>query len=221
MNYPYGLLPDSWHWIAAVLYVLVLVPTLLTTPWKRFQRPETVHVFLGSCVGLLLMWHITTTQFPGLNYHYIGATLLTLMFGWQLALLAFSLVFLGMMLNGTSDWQSLPMNILVMGLIPIMVSQVIYRLVDGKLPNHFFIYVFLNAFFGAGIALVAMIGVASGILILGEVYSFAQLAHDYYPFIPLMVFPEGFITGMLISIMVAMAPTWVSTFDDLRYLSGK
>jgi uncharacterized membrane protein len=221
MNYPYGLLPDSWHWIAAVLYALVLVPTLLTTPWKRFQRPETVHVFLGSCVGLLLMWHITTTQFPGLNYHYIGATLLTLMFGWQLALLAFSLVFLGMMLNGTSDWQSLPMNILVMGLIPIMVSQVIYRLVDGKLPNHFFIYVFLNAFFGAGIALVAMIGVASGILILGEVYSFAQLAHDYYPFIPLMVFPEGFITGMLISIMVAMTPTWVSTFDDLRYLSGK
>ena len=221
MNYPYGLLPDSWHWIAAVLYGLMLVPTLLTAPWKRFQRPETVHVFLGSCVGLLLMWHITTTQFPGLNYHYIGATLLTLMFGWQLALLAFSVVFLGMMLNGTSDWQSLPINILVMGLVPILVSQVIYRLVDGKLPNHFFIYVFLNAFFGAGIALVAMIGVASGLLILGEVYSFDQLAQDYYPFIPLMVFPEGFITGMLISIMVAMAPTWVSTFDDLRYLSGK
>ena len=221
MNYPYGLLPDSWHWIAVVLYGLVLVPTLLTAPWKRFQRSETVHVFLGSCVGLLLMWHITTTQFPGLNYHYIGATLLTLMFGWQLALLAFSVVFLGMMLNGTSDWQSLPINILVMGLVPILVSQVIYRLVDGKLPNHFFIYVFLNAFFGAGIALVAMIGVASGLLILGEVYSFDQLAQDYYPFIPLMVFPEGFITGMLISIMVAMAPTWVSTFDDLRYLSGK
>ena len=221
MNYPYGLLPDSWHWIATVLYVLVLLPTLLTAPWQRFQRPETVHVFLGSCVGLLLMWHITTTQFPGLNYHYIGATLLTLMFGWQLALLAFSLVFIGMMMNGSSDWQSLPLNILVMGLIPILVSHAIYRLVDDKLPNHFFIYVFLNAFFGAGIALVAMIGVASGILILGEVYSFTQLTHDYYPFIPLMVFPEGFITGMLISIMVAMTPNWVSTFDDLRYLNGK
>jgi uncharacterized membrane protein len=221
MNYPYGLLPESWHWIATVLFGLVLLPTLLTAPWKRFQRPETIHVFLGSCVGLLLMWHITTTQFPGLNYHYIGATLLTLMFGWQLALLAFSLVFIGMMMNGSSDWQSLPLNILVMGLVPILVSHAIYRLVDDKLPNHFFIYVFLNAFFGAGIALVAMIGVASGILILGEVYSFTQLAQDYYPFIPLMVFPEGFITGMLISIMVAMTPNWVSTFDDLRYLNGK
>jgi uncharacterized membrane protein len=221
MNYPYGLLPDSWHWFAAVFYGLVLIPALLSAPWQRIKRPEIVHVFLGSCVALLLMWHITTTQFPGLNYHYIGATLLTLMFGWQLALLAFSLVFIGMMFNGSSDWQTLPMNILVMGMVPILVSQVIYRLVDGKLPNHFFIYVFLNAFFGAGIALVAMIGVASGILILGEVYSFEQLAYDYYPFIPLMVFPEGFITGMLISIMVAMTPNWVCTFDDLRYLSGK
>jgi len=221
MNYPYGLLPISWHWIAALLYGLLLIPAVITAPWQRFQRPEMAHIFLGSCVALLFMWHITTTEFPGLNYHYIGATLLTLMFGWQLALLAFSLTFLGMMFNGSSDWQSLPMNILVMGLVPILVSQLIYRVVDSKLPNHFFVYVFLNAFFGAGIAMVAMIGVASGILILGDVYSFSQLASEYYPFIPLMVFPEGFITGMLITIMVAMTPNWVCTFDDLRYLSGK
>lgn len=221
MNYPYGLLPESWHWIAAGLYMLVLIPALLTAPWQRFKNAEMIHVFLGGCVGLLILWHITTTQFPGLNYHYIGATLLTLMFGWQLALLAFTLVFIGMMLNGSSDWQSLPMNVLVMGLVPILVSQFIYNLVDRKLPNHFFIYVFVNAFFGAGIALVIMILVASGILMLGDVYSFKQLSQEYYPFIPLMVFPEGFITGMLVSIMVAMTPNWVSTFDDYRYLNGK
>ena len=221
MNYPYGLLPENWHWIAALLYSLILIPAIASAPWQRFQRTEAVHVFLGSCVALLFMWHITTTQFPGLNYHYIGATLLTLMFGWQLALLAFSLVFLGMAFNGSSDWQSLPMNILVMGLVPILVSHCIYRFVDSRLPNHFFVYIFLNAFFGAGIALVVMIGAASGLLILGDVYSFSQLASDYYPFIPLMVFPEGFITGILITIMVAMTPNWVCTFDDLRYLSGK
>ena len=221
MNYPYGLLPETWHWIAAILYGLILIPTVITAPWQRFQRPEVMHVFLGSCVALLFLWQITTTQFPGLNYHYIGATLLTLMFGWQLALLAFSLVFLGMVLNGSSDWQSLPMNILVMGLVPILVSQLIYRLVDSKLPNHFFIYVFLNAFFGAGIALLAMIGIASSILILGDVYSFSQLASDYYPFVPLMIFPEGFITGMLITIFVVYRPTWVTSFDDDRYIKGK
>ena len=180
-----------------------------------------MHVYLGTCVGLLFLWHITTTAFPGLNYHYIGATLLTLMFGWQLALVAFSLVYLGMFLNGSSDWQTLPLNILVTGLVPILTTQLIYRLVDRKLPNHFFVFIFLNAFFGAGLALLAMIAVASGILILGDVYNFTHLVKEYYPFIPLMIFPEGFITGMLISMMVAMAPNWVCSFDDARYLHGK
>ncbi|HID48352.1 MAG TPA: hypothetical protein EYP40_01860 [Chromatiales bacterium] len=221
MNVPYDLLSPAWHWVAAGLYLLVLIPAVLTASWQRFRQQEAVHVFLGSCVGLLVMWHITTTTFPGLNYHYIGATLLTLMFGWQLALVAYSLVYLGMMLNGSSDWQTLPLNILVTGLVPILATHLIYRIVDRRLPNHFFVYIFLNAFFGAGLALVAMIGVASGILILGGVYRLDHLLTEYYPFIPLMVFPESFITGMLITVMVAMAPSWVCTFDDVRYLHGK
>jgi len=221
MNMSLELLPASWYYLAAGLYVLALIPALWTAPWQRFQHPQTIHVFLGSCVALLLLWHITTTEFPGLNYHYIGATLLTLMFGWQLALLGFSLVYLGMMFNGSSEWQTLPLNILVMGLVPILTSQLIYWLVDRKLPNHFFVYLFLNAFFGAALALLVMIGVASGLLLLADTYTFPQLAHDYFPFLPLMMFPEAFITGMLTAILVVMTPGWVGSFDDRRYLHGK
>lgn len=221
MNYPYGLLPDSWYWLAGFLYLIALFSALLTSPWQRFKRPESIHIFMGSCVALLVLWHITTTTFPGLNYHYLGATLLVLMFGWQLAFVAFSLVFLGMTFGGNSDWQSLPLNILLGGGVPIMISQVIFRLVDRYLPNHFMIYVFLNAFFGAAIALLCMILTASLILVLGDVYTYEYLQKEYFPFIPLMLFPEAFITGMLVSIIVAMTPGWMCTFDDERYLKGK
>ncbi len=221
MNAPYNLLPEIWFWGASLVYLLFLIPALITAPWYKFRRTELSHVFLGACVGLLLLWHITTTPFPGLNYHYIGAALLTLMFGWQLAFVGFTLVYAGMYFNGSADWQSLPLNILVTGLVPIVFSQLLFTAVDRKLPNNFFVYVFINAFFGAALSIVVMIGVASGILLLGDVYSFKKLAHDYFPFIPLMLFPEGFITGMLISIMVAMVPDWVWTFDDYRYIHGK
>ncbi len=221
MNAPYNLLPEIWLWGASLVYLLFLVPALFTAPWQKFKRSELSHVFLGACVGLLLLWHITTTSFPGLDYHYIGATLLTLMFGWQLAFIGFTLVYVGMYFNGSTDWQSLPQNILITGLVPILFSQLLFTIVDRKLPNNFFIYVFINAFFGAALSIVIMITAASGILLLGEVYSFKKLAHDYFPFIPLMLFPEGFITGMLISIMVAMVPDWVWTFDDYRYIHGK
>jgi len=36
-----------------------------------------------------------------------------------------------------------------------------------------------------------------------------------------MVFPEGFMTGRLTTIMVPMTLNWVVTFDDLRDLSSK
>lgn len=221
MNLPLDLLPRDWYYLAIGLYVLVLVPALWSAPWERFRKPHTIHVFMGSCVGLLLLWHVTTTEFPGLNYHYLGATLLTLMFGWQLALLGFSLVYLGMLFNGSSDLLTLPLNILLSGLVPILVSQGIYRLVDRRLPNHFFIYLFLNAFFGAALALLVMIGVAAGLLLLAGSYPAEQLLQQYFPFLPLMMFPEAFITGMLTAIMVVMKPGWVGSFDDIRYLQGK
>lgn len=222
MNYTYGLLPESWLWAATVLYGLVLLAAIVTTRWRDYlEQPARSHVLLGSSVALILMWQITTTNLPGLEYHYLGATLMTLMFGWQRALIVISLVLLGLIYNGSSDWQTYPINVLVMGLVPILTSYGIYRLVDRKLPNHVFIYIFLDGFFGAALAMAVATVVAALLLILGDVYTLKQLSYDYFPFLPLMMFPEAFITGMFTSILVAMCPGWITTFDDARYLKGK
>jgi uncharacterized membrane protein len=45
--------------------------------------------------------------------------------------------------------------------------------------------------------------------------------HDYLPFVPFMVFGEGFMTGMLVTGMALMKPQWLTTFDDRRYIAGK
>lgn len=221
MNYPYGLLPETWQWTAIVIYSLVLIYTLINCPWQRIKANHIMHAYLGSCVILLLLWHIKADAIPGLEYHYLGATLLTLMFGWQLAFIALSIVLLGLVLNSGSDWQTFAINALLIGLLPSLLSYLIYRLVDRYLPNHFFIYIFSNAFFGAALVLVGTLMLASLITVLGGVYSWQELSTHYLPFIPLMVFPEAFITGMLLTIMVVMRPEWVFTFDDHRYLNGK
>jgi uncharacterized membrane protein len=222
MNYSYGLLPESWLWTSTVLYTIAMLTAIVTTRWRDYlEQPEKAHVLLGSTVALILMWKITTTHLPGLEYHYLGATLMTLMFGWQRALLVISLVLLGLIYNGDSDWQTYPINVLVMGLVPILTSYGVYRLVDRKLPNHVFVYIFLNGFFGAALAMATAETVAALLLIVGNVYTFDQLSYDFFPFLPLMMFPEAFITGMFTSILVAMYPGWITTFDDARYLKSK
>lgn len=222
MNYPADMVPASWLWIAGIVYALFLLAALITTRWRLYiEEPHRAHVLLGSSVALILMWQITTTRLPGLEYHYLGATLMTLMFGWQRALVIISLVLLGLIYNGSSDWQTYPLNVLVMGLTPIMISWGIYRLVEHVLPHNVFIYIFLNGFFGAALAMAGAASLAAVLLLLAGAYAPDRLAYDYFPYLPLMMFPEAFITGMFTSILVAMRPEWITTFDDAKYLRGK
>jgi len=219
MNIPHGMLDQAWLWAGAAIYALAWVAVLRTTPWRRLLDNSLSHGFLGACVLLLVLWHIETRQFPGLNYHFLGATLLTLMFRWQLAFVGMNLILAGMVLNGEAQWQTLPINALTMGLIPILVGYGLFRLVDSKLPNHLFIYIFLNAFFGAAITIAVAVIVSSLLLVSAGVYQFEYLLKDYLPFLPLMMFPESFITGMLTTLAVVFYPQWVLTFDDAKYLN--
>ena len=52
----------------------------------------------------------------------------------------------------------------------------------------------------------------------GGVYHLDYLLKEYFPFLPLMMFPEAFITGMLTTLAVVFYPQWVLTFDDAKYL---
>jgi uncharacterized membrane protein len=221
VNYPYGLLPHDWHWIATVLCITVLGVALLSAPWHRFKSSYQMNVYFGTCVFLLVMWTIRAVNLPGLEYHYLGATLLSLMFGWRLAIVGISMVLIGTVINGSADWQTFPMNLLVMGVVPVSVSRGIRTAEQKWLPAHFFIYIFVDAFFGAALAMLAVVLSGSAILWIGTVYSFDRLITEYLQLAPLLMFPEAFITGFLTTIMVVYRPEWVSSFDDSRYLENK
>ena len=102
-----------------------------------------------------------------------------------------------------------------------MISYAILKLSHKLLPDNFFIYVFICAFFGAAIAAAASRLSAIALLSLIGAYSDDKLVEESLQFLPLFMFPEAFVTGMLISIFVVYKPDWVTTFDDERYINGK
>lgn len=221
MNYPYHLLPAIWLWAGYAVYGIILLVVLIQAPWRWLMHNQHSHVYLGTCVGLLVLWMIRADGIPGMEYHYLGATLLTLMVGWRLAIIGMSLVLTGMIYNGMSTWAAFPINALLMGVLPVLVSQLFYYIADRKLPNNFFIYIFLAAFFGSAFAVAASVLSASGLLLLSGEHELTVLAQRYMPYTPLIMFAEAFLTGMLITIFVVLCPSWVSTFDDDRYIKGK
>jgi uncharacterized membrane protein len=62
---------------------------------------------------------------------------------------------------------------------------------------------------------------ASLLFLCCSAYTWEDIAERYLPFIPMMIFAEGFFTGMLATSMVLFRPEWIGSFDDRRYLSGK
>lgn len=221
MNLTYQLFPGWLHVAATVLFILLLAKAVHGAPWRQFRNRELLHVFLGSCVFLLLIWSLKAGIKPGFTFHLLGATLFTLMYGWEIALIAIALVLSGSALSGFIEWQAYAVNALVMGAIPVLFSYAVLRLAVWYLPHHFFVYVLVNAFFCAGLAMALTVLTASLLLVTLGPYSFEVVRRDYLAFLPFMIFGEGFMTGMLITGMALMKPEWLRTFDDRRYLAGK
>jgi uncharacterized membrane protein len=221
MNITAALLAEPLVWAASIAYGLVLVAALRSAPWHRLSEPEQLHVFMGTCVLLMVVWSLRAGIVPGMTMHFLGLTVLTLMFGWQLALIGASLILFGANLFAGIDWTVFAINALLSAVVPVLTSYAVYRIVERALPNHFFIYVYLCACGGGAIAVSANALAVVSILALTGVYPMSEIVHDYVIYMPLLVFPEAVLNGMLVTLLACFKPQWLWTFDDQRYLHNK
>lgn len=220
MNLVSANIPAAWIGILWVLALALAALVLRGANWRMLRDSANLNVFLAATVAVLGLWLIKTGVKPGLNFHLLGATALTLMFRPLFALLAIALITAAISL-WHGQYAAFPANWLIMGAVPVGVSWTLFRLIDGKLPNHLFIYVFLNAFFGSALAILAVGGVSTAFAALAGAYPLDYLLEDYLPYYLLIAWSEAFATGMLVTLMVVYKPEWVATFDDRRYLLGK
>ena len=227
LHIPAQLMPSFVLWLTNILFVGILLFAAIKVEFRQLLNNKPgQHVYFGAMVMLLLLWGLKAGVSPGLGFHHLGATLFTLMFGWPLAVFGLAAIMLASVLLQHNDLIApgligLGVNGCLSIVIPVLTSYAILKLSQKYLPDNFFIYIFVVAFFGAGIAVAA--SRISSIVLLGLVnaYPEAKLIEESLLYTPLFMFPEMFITGMLISVFVVYKPDWVITFDDERYITGK
>ncbi len=221
MDLTADLLGPVWYWAALPVLGILLLHAAWRAQWRWLSDSARLNLFLGTVVALVVLWCIRAGIHPGLGFHLLGATACTLMFGPRLALIAMTLVMLGAAAAGTLQWWSLPLNVLLMGAVPVAVSAAILHAVERWLPANLFVYIFAAAFFGAAAAMIATGLAASLLLGAAGIYPFEYLAAEYAPWFLLMAWAEAFTTGAAITLMVVYRPDWVATFDDTRYLGNR
>jgi uncharacterized membrane protein len=207
-------------WLAA-LCVGVILAAIRYAPWRRLAQTGQLHVFLGAVVALIVLWHMRGQLQPGLSFHIMGVTVITLMFGWSMAIVVASLALIAVCINTGYGWQGYLVSFLTVVLVPITLSQISLVLMRTYLPKQFFVYVLGNGFMTAW-----LVGYISGylamwLLIQSGAYSMAELNVTVMPFFPLMFFPEALINGWIITMLVLFCPNWVQSFSDEQYIHGK
>jgi len=219
MDIPADLLPAASLWIAAFAYAILLTIAGLTAPWGKILDKEGSNIFFGTVAFITVVWILRAGIAPGHNYHLLGVTALCLMFDWQFALVAVSLVLLITTWQGPAGWETFPVNALVMGGVPVLFTRVMLYAVQRWLPHNFFIYVFINAFLTGALSML-LCGLAAS-MVLALSVSDGMPGSSYLQVIPLLMFGEAFLNGMIMILLVAYKPRWVATFHDHWYLDGK
>lgn len=208
-------LPLWWPLLLSLLLLL-----LLTYGHKQGPLPlnaERANVLAGLSVALLLLWQLKAAIHPLLALHFLGLTLLTLVAGARLALLAGMLV-------ATADsgwhgqWPLLPLNLLCLVCVPVLASRVALFVVKALLPAHLFLYIFIAGFGGAAAAICLGYGSRALLLVLYEQVSSHQALEQNIQLLPLLAFPEALLNGMAVTLMAVYRPQWLATFNERRLL---
>ncbi|HFD79904.1 MAG TPA: molecular chaperone DnaJ [Gammaproteobacteria bacterium] len=221
MDFPASLFPPFMLWSANGLMSLVVLAALWRLPLARLWNNEFTHVYFAACVVLLLLWNTGVGVLPALNFHLLGMTVVTLMFGWRYAVLAALIVTAGTIVNQHGHWSAIGLNALVSGCVPVLVTELMLRLARRRLPHNFFVYVYVNGFLAAGLSTVLASLTGALLMLLADSTSAAWLSYQYFPYFPLLFFAEALINGLIMTGLVAMRPGWVASFDDALYLNGK
>ena len=221
MNLAGDLIP-LWLGLPALAAFLLLAGwNVAGAPWALLRHNQLEPVFAVACGLLAGLWSLSVGAREGLEFHLLGLTAMVLIFGWRLALVGGAIALGLLTVLGINDWQALGVNGLIGVALPVWLSHRLGGLVYHWLPRHLFVYIIVTAHFAAMLASIAVIVLGGTLLALLGAYPWSQVTGEYFLFMPLVILPEGFINGALMTMLAILKPEWVRSFDDHDYLIGK
>ncbi|NWB97838.1 energy-coupling factor ABC transporter permease [Pseudomonas gingeri] len=207
--------------IGWLIYLPVVVWAIWRSPWvELFTDSRRQHLLFGTVFALFLLWLVRRDFDTGVSYHFIGLTAVTLLLDWPLAIVGALVAQLGLVLLGRQDLAALGVNGTLLILLPVLVTEVCAILVERAQPRNPFVYIFCSGFFAAALAALLCLLSTLGVLWFDERFALPEWLEDFVGYLWLIIFPEAFINGMVVSALVVFCPEWLETFNRTRYLSA-
>lgn len=202
-------------------YVVLLLWAVARTGWvELFTDSRRQHLLFGAVFALFALWLVRRDFDNGVSYHFIGLTAVTLLLDWPLAIVAGLLAQVGLILMGRQDLAAMGVNGLLFIGLPVLVTEVCAILVERAQPKNLFVYIFCSGFFAAALAALLCLLIGLGLLWIDGRFVMPEWIEDFIGYLWLIIFPEAFINGMVVSALVVFCPEWLETFNRTRYLQA-
>ncbi|HXU94465.1 MAG TPA: energy-coupling factor ABC transporter permease [Gallionella sp.] len=222
MNLPAQLFPSDWLWLGNLIFAVFLGRAIWFAPWRDLlANAARTNALVALTMGAFVLWQLNAGFRPGFNHHILGATLFVLMFGWQVAIAALSLVMLATWIRTDITPLSFGLNGLLMIVIPVMFSEWVLRLSRKHFPKNLFLYVLINGFLCGGGAILLAEAAAALLMVALTTHTWQSIQHNYLIATPIIVLTEAFTTGAMITAFTVFQPEAVLNFSDEEYIIGK
>lgn len=213
------LIPLWLNLFAGIAMLACVSAAAATANWSALRAASArQHVLLGGLLALLLLWLMTFRVIEDVRIHLLGVTTLTLIVGWRFSVLGATPVLFAYLW-----WEQIPLGAAPLAwLFTVLVPATTTRLLAHLLRRHglrnLFVYM-LGAGFGGGLLSVLVLGVLAlpTFHLMGQT-AWIESALENWVFVVLLMFPEGFVNGMLVTAFTVFYPDVVKTFDEAYYL---
>ena len=119
---------------------------------------------------------------------------------------------------GDGLWSAWPVDSLLSVIIPAGATWVVLQLIEHISWKNLFVYM-LGAGFGGAMCAVLSCGIgAVGLFWLTDSQPLLSVTKEYFYLYALLMMPEGFINGAMVSVITVFWPQMVKTYDDETYL---
>lgn len=206
-------------WIIWAIFLFIAL-VKIRKKWRGMQ-PVAVHLFFATVIILTLLAMMRVGTARGLDIHLLGLTSATLMMRQHLALLASVFSHLLLWILGRQALLTFGIDGVTEGIIPIYTTVIFAQLLRRFLAPNPFIFTLGAGFFGGILSLSATMLATALLLWTTGLHPWDVVWHKYLEFLPVIIYPEGFVNGVFTTAMVAFYPNLLAEFDPKRYFKEK
>lgn len=221
-------------WLSSCIALPILLLAIRYAPWQQVLADQSrQHILFATILALALLWLLQVSIRDTLAIHPLLMTVTTMVFGWSLATLIGALALIALEIYQvplhalTLDWDvavaqfdlhAFPVDFCLSVVVPVGWAWCVLWLVDRWKFKNPFTYFWGVGFFGAMLSCV-WLGLIALLLfaITGSEIQFATTWEHFIVFV-LMTFPEGFVNGLIATVMTVLYPDMVKTYRDDWYL---